>query len=249
MKFVLLVLCIATTSVFAQSKKQLLAENQKLKAESERLKAEIEQLKRQQEVVVTSNPERVSYSIGVMVGSNIKMQSIDSLNSQAMAAGLSDVLDDKTLKINESESQAIVQQYMESAMAQKTELMKKEGADFLAQNKTQAGVQSTASGLQYKVIKEGTGKQPAETNTVTVHYTGKLIDGTVFDSSVERGSPATFALNRVIRGWTEGLQLMKEGGKSILYIPYELGYGEKGFGNDIPPFSTLVFEVELIKVQ
>jgi FKBP-type peptidyl-prolyl cis-trans isomerase len=249
MKSLLFILCLATVPAFSQSKKELVAENQKCKSEAERLRAEIESMKRQQTVAVTSNPERVSYSIGVMVGNNIKMQQFDSLDVKAIAAGFTDVLGNQALKINESESQMIVQQYMERAMAQKTEQLRKEGSDFLAQNKTQAGVQSTASGLQYKVIKEGTGKQPAESSTVTVHYTGKLIDGSVFDSSVERGQPATFRLNQVIKGWTEGLQLMKEGGKSILYIPYDLGYGERGAGSDIPPFAALIFEVELIKVQ
>jgi len=125
---------------------------------------------------------------------------------------------------------------------------RKPGAEFLEENAKQEGVLVTESGLQYKVLEEGTGNSPAATNTVKVHYTGTLIDGTTFDSSVERGEPIEFPLNGVIPGWTEGLQLMKEGGKSILYIPYNLGYGERGAGGVIPPFATLIFEVELIEI-
>ena len=133
-----------------------------------------------------------------------------------------------------------------TAMAQ-TALEK--GEKFLAENKSKEGVKTTASGLQYKITKEGTGKQPAATDTVLVHYEGKLLDGTVFDSSIKRGEPISFPLNRVIAGWTEGLQLVKEGGKAILYIPSKLAYGSRGAGGAIGPDETLIFEVELLKVQ
>jgi FKBP-type peptidyl-prolyl cis-trans isomerase len=123
------------------------------------------------------------------------------------------------------------------------------GEKFLAENKSKEGVKTTASGLQYKVNKEGTGKSPAATDNVLVHYEGKLLDGTVFDSSIKRGEPISFPLNRVIPGWTEGLQLMKEGGKSTLYIPSKLAYGASGAGGAIGPNETLIFEVELIKVK
>ena len=143
----------------------------------------------------------------------------------------------------------IVQQYMQAATEKKSEHMKKENLAFLERNKTTEGVKVTASGLQYKVVSSGTGKSPSATDNVTVHYTGKTIDGNVFDSSVQRGQPASFGLGQVIRGWTEGLQLMHEGDKFIFYIPQELGYGERGAGGQIPPFATLIFEVELIKVN
>lgn len=122
------------------------------------------------------------------------------------------------------------------------------GRNFLAQNKTQAGVITTASGLQYKVLTEGTGKKPSAQGEVEVHYKGTLIDGTVFDSSYDRGETTSFFLNQVIPGWTEGLQLMSEGSKYVFYIPFELGYGPKGYPGAIPPYATLIFEVELIKV-
>ena len=125
---------------------------------------------------------------------------------------------------------------------------KEVGSKFLEENAKKEGVKVTATGLQYMVEKEGTGASPAATDEVTVHYTGRLLDGTVFDSSVSRGEPATFPLNRVIPGWTEGLQLMKEGGKTVFFIPSALAYGAQGVPNAIPPHSTLIFEVELIKV-
>ena len=123
------------------------------------------------------------------------------------------------------------------------------GEKFLAENKTKEGVKTTASGLQYKITREGTGKSPKATDKVTVHYEGKLIDGTIFDSSIQRGEPATFPLNGVIRGWTEGFQLFKEGTKATLYIPSDLGYGASGSPPKIGPNATLIFDVELIKVQ
>jgi FKBP-type peptidyl-prolyl cis-trans isomerase FklB len=143
----------------------------------------------------------------------------------------------------------IAQQYMQAASEQKAEAVKKVNVQFLEDNKTKEGVKVTASGLQYKVVSTGKGKAPVATDNVTVHYTGKLVDGSIFDSSIERGQPATFGLNQVIRGWTEGLQLMHEGDKFIFYVPQELGYGERGAGGQIPPYATLIFEVELIKVN
>jgi FKBP-type peptidyl-prolyl cis-trans isomerase len=256
MKIAVFMLCaVLAIPAFAQSKKQLKAENQKLmverdalKSDAQRLASEIEALK-PKEVSLANASDKVSYSIGVMIGSNVEMQGVDSLNVDAMFVGMKDVLEKKTPKLSQEECQMIVQEYMETAMEKKTAKAKEEGASFLAENKTKAGVQTTASGLQYQVITEGTGKKPTPTSSVTVHYTGKLTDGTVFDSSVQRGQPATFPLNQVIKGWTEGLQLIKEGGKAILYIPYDLGYGDRGAGGQIPPYSTLIFEVELLKVN
>lgn len=200
-------------------------------------------------VQLQEGPEKASYCLGVMFGSNITNQGFDSLDTEIFIRGLEDVLKTGNPVINSNEAQSIVQQYMQEVMEKKTAKAKEEGIAFLEQNKTKEGVKVTPTGLQYKIINEGTGKKPGATSNVTVHYTGKLIDGSVFDSSVSRGEPATFGLNQVIPGWTEGLQLLKEGGKAVLYIPSELGYGDRGAGGVIPPYAALIFEVELIKVD
>jgi len=235
--------------VSAQSKKELKAEVIKLKAEVESLSSELEAIKNPPKAELNNEHEKASYGLGVLMASNLKKQGSDSLLVEILNEGMRDVLNDLPTQMNEEEAMAIVQPYMTRAMEREIEALKKEGVDFLAANKTKEGVNVTASGLQYKVLSSGTGKMPTAESSVTVHYTGKLIDGTVFDSSVERGEPATFGVSQVISGWTEAMQLMHEGDKWELYIPYELGYGERGAGAQIPPFSTLIFEVELIKVN
>lgn len=142
-----------------------------------------------------------------------------------------------------------MQRYMQQEMMKKSAVAKSQSEKFLESNKKNDGVKVTATGLQYKVLAQGSGKTPTPTDRVTVHYTGKLTDGTIFDSSIRRGQPATFRVNQVIPGWTEALQMMKEGDKWTLYIPYSLGYGERGDPPQIPPFSTLIFDVELLKVN
>lgn len=235
--------------VSAQSKKELKAEVSKLKAEVESLSTELDAFKNPPKTELNNEHLKASYGLGILMGSNLKKQGSDSLIVEVLNEGMRDALKDLPKQMNEEEAMAIVQPYMNRAMEREIEALKKEGVDFLAANKTKEGVKVTESGLQYKVLSAGTGKMPTAASNVTVHYTGKLIDGTVFDSSVERGEPATFGVSQVISGWTEALQLMHVGDKWELYIPYELGYGDRGAGAQIPPFSTLIFEVELISVN
>lgn len=232
----------ASTSLFAQSKKEL-------QAEVKKLRTEIEELKKPKETDLSNIHKKASYGLGVFVAMNLQSQGGDSLDLDALTAGIKDVFGGDSLKIDKQEAMTIVQEYMQNAMEQKMNKVKKESQDFLESNKKNDSVQVTASGLQYKVVKKGSGKSPGPNDNVTVHYTGKLTDGTVFDSSVERGEPATFGVSQVIPGWTEAMQLMQEGDKWILYIPSELGYGERGAGGQIPPHAALVFEVELLKVN
>lgn len=245
------ILCIALfacSTLFAQSKKELQSEVTQLKSETQALKQQLEDLKKQPDIQLADKHKKASYGLGVLVGSNIKMQGGDSLVLDLMLEGIKDVFKDEPLLMEQQECSNIVQQYMQEAAEAKSKKMSVEGRLFLEENKTKDGVKTTASGLQYKAITNGKGKTPVSSDRVTVHYTGSLINGTVFDSSVQRGTPATFAVNGVIAGWTEALQLMHEGDKWILYIPENLGYGSRGSGQ-IPPYSALIFEVELIKVN
>lgn len=228
--------------LFGQSKKEL-------EAQVKKLQAEIEQLKKPKVVDLNSANKKAGYGMGVLFANNIKAQGGDSLDVEAMMAAIKDVFERKPLLLDQQSCMPVVQQYMQQAAERRGALAKEQGRKFLENNKKNEGVITTASGLQYKVLTAGIGKTPTIASNVTVHYTGKLIDGTVFDSSVQRGQPYNTGLNQVIRGWTEALQLMKEGDKWILYIPYELAYGERGSGSQIPPFATLIFEVELIKVN
>ncbi len=197
---------------------------------------------------VMSNTDSLSYALGVSIGNNLKQAGVKELNTAKLAEAMQIVLTGGEAAMNEEQCNMIIQQELSKLAEAKAEEQKKEGVIFLDKNKSAEGVQVTASGLQYKHNVEGSGAQPDADDEVTVHYEGRLIDGTIFDSSIKRGEPATFGLNQVIPGWTEGLQLMKEGGKATLYIPQNLGYGAQDMGT-IPAFSTLVFEVELIKVN
>ena len=192
--------------------------------------------------------EKVSYSLGVNVAKSVKNQGLTSIDSEAIAQAFTDVFEGNELKISEQESNLILQDYFGKLAKEAQSANVEAGQKFLAENAKRNGVTTTATGLQYEVLTEGSGDSPEETDQVTVHYHGTLIDGTVFDSSVERGQPATFPVNGVIPGWVEALQLMKPGAKYKLFIPSNLAYGERGAGGSIGPNATLIFEVELISI-
>ena len=192
----------------------------------------------------------VSYCIGLSVADSLAQQDLDAINPQVMAEAIADVFQGNALKYSPDQANRIIQEYLQQVTASKFEAYKTEGESFLAENATKAGVVTTASGLQYEVIEAGNGPKPTASDTVQVHYHGTLIDGTVFDSSVTRGLPATFGVHQVIKGWTEALQLMPVGSKYRLYIPQDLAYGANPHpGGAIKPFMTLIFDVELLGIE
>ena len=191
--------------------------------------------------------DKLSYALGLSMGQNFKGSGVDKLNADDFADALRAVYGAGTPAMTYDEAKQVVQEYFTNLQAKAGEMNAKAGKEYLANNAKEEGVKVTESGLQYLVVKEGNGKKPGPNDVVTVHYTGRLIDGTVFDSSVERGEPATFAVGQVIPGWVEGLQLMSEGSAYRLFIPSELAYGEHGTG-PIQPNSTLIFDVQLLKV-
>ena len=206
-------------------------------------------------VVLKTESEKFSYIIGLNMGQNFKAQG-ETLDPALVARGLTDANNGSKPLLNAQEQQKVisnVQQKIQQKQQQNVALSADKNAvaqaAFLAKNKTKQGVITTASGLQYEVIKPGSGASPSATATVTVNYEGKLLDGTVFDSSYKRGQPATFAVNQVIPGWTEALQLMKPGAEYMLYIPADLAYGKNGIPGTIPPNSMLIFKVELLSVK
>jgi FKBP-type peptidyl-prolyl cis-trans isomerase FklB len=200
--------------------------------------------------------DKFSYALGLGIGQQLKQMGLKGkLVINDFAASITDVLEDNDLQVSHQEGQQIVnaffrelEQKQNAAKAEAGKAAKEEGAKFLAENAKKEGITVTKSGLQYEVLTEGTGKKPKATDTVRCHYEGRLLDGTIFDSSYKRNAPADFGLQQVIAGWTEGVQLMAEGAKYRFYIPYILAYGEGGAGAMIPPFATLIFDVELIKV-
>ena len=200
--------------------------------------------------------DNVSYALGLGIGRQLLQMGASDLSIDDFACAIKDVLAGNPLKVANKDAQQIVENYfkekekqLNAQRAEQGKVSLKAGEDYLRKNATNEGVVVLPSGLQYKVLANGQGKKPKATDEVVCHYEGFLVDGTVFDSSYQRGEPATFRLNQVITGWTEGLQLMEEGAKYRFFIPYRLGYGENGAGTLIPPYSTLIFDVELIKVK
>lgn len=200
--------------------------------------------------------DKLSYALGIGIGSQLAGMGAKELNIDDFAQAIKDVISGAGLKVDNAEAQTLVQNFFQeqeakqqAAAAEAGKAAKAAGEAFLAENAKKDGVVTLPSGLQYQVLKEGNGKKPSAMDQVVCHYEGTLIDGTVFDSSYKRNEPATFGLNQVIAGWTEGVQLMSEGAKYRFFIPYNLAYGERGAGAQIPPFAALVFDVELIQVK
>jgi FKBP-type peptidyl-prolyl cis-trans isomerase len=204
----------------------------------------------QTKVTLTNAKDSASYAYGIVLANSIKRQLSNDLNRDVLIASLNATLKDEAMLFTPDVANKIFSDYNKAVQAKAGEKIKKEGQEFLEQNKKRKEVTTTASGLQYEVLKRGTGTvSPKATDKVQVHYHGTLINGDVFDSSVERGSPAEFALNQVISGWTEGLQYMHEGDKFKFFIPSNLAYGDRSAGAKIKPGSTLIFEVELLKIM
>ena len=193
--------------------------------------------------------DKISYALGLSMGQNLLGSGVTSLNYADLAAGIKDVLEKNQPQISYQEAQTVLNKFFSELEEKLVGEAKASGETFLAENAKREGVKVTDSGLQYEVLEETIGQKPKATDKVRVHYEGTLIDGTVFDSSYKRGESITFGLNQVIKGWTEGLQLMSIGSKYKLYLPYQLAYGERGAGANIPPYSALIFTVELLGIE
>lgn len=201
------------------------------------------------EGITKAEVDSVSYAIGVSFGQMIKGSGVVGVNYSEVMKAMKDIEAGNETKISAQEAGMVINSYIGKVQMAIQKQKEKEQSEFLAENKTKDGVQVTESGLQYKIENPGNDVKASATDTVEVNYKGTLLDGTVFDSSYDRGETAKFPLNRVIPGWTEGMQLVGEGGKITLWVPYELGYGARQMSEDLPAFSTLIFEVELIKVN
>jgi FKBP-type peptidyl-prolyl cis-trans isomerase FklB len=199
-------------------------------------------------VSLQNQTDSLSYSIGIMVASFYKQQGITEINNVLVNRAITDKMKGDSTLLNEQQCNQVVMNYIEKTKADKAAMTKKQGMAFLAENKIKPGVITTTSGLQYIVLKEGTGPKPAATDKVKCDYEGKLLDGTIFDSSIKQGKPIEFAVTGVIKGWTEALQLMNTGSKYRLFIPPDLAYGDQQMGPDIKPGSTLIFDVELLEI-
>lgn len=191
---------------------------------------------------------KISYALGLGIGQQIKSMNIADFSIEDFTRSIADVMQGKDTAMTAREAQEMLNEYFAEKAKSDAQESIAQGAEFLKQNGGREGVTTTKSGLQYEVLAQGQGASPKATDRVRCHYEGRLISGEVFDSSYRRGEPADFGLNQVIPGWTEGVQLMQEGAKYRFYIPYLLGYGERGAGSQIPPYATLIFDVELIKV-
>lgn len=193
--------------------------------------------------------DKISYALGLSMGQQLLSSGVEKLNYADLAKGIEHVLEKQQPEIAYTEAQTILNQFFTELEQKIAGQAKEAGEKFLAENAKRPEVKTTPSGLQYEIIEATIGQKPKATDKVKVHYEGTLTDGTVFDSSYKRGEPMTFGLNQVIKGWTEGLQLMSIGSKYKLYIPYQLGYGAQGAGAAIPPYAALIFTVELLGIE
>lgn len=193
--------------------------------------------------------DKISYALGMAIARNLRSMGVDSLSTEDFSAAVQAVISGGKTELTDQEAQITVQQFLQKKEEEQSRVMRADGEKYLADNAKKEGVIVTESGLQYEILTPALGQKPKATDTVTCHYEGRLIDGTVFDSSYRRGEPASFPLQGVIAGWTEGLQLMAVGSKFRFTIPFQLGYGARGAGGSIPPYATLIFDVELISIQ
>ena len=249
MKHFTLSICLvalSTTVIFAQTKKTV---SKPVTIAKKTVIAKTSPVK------LINETDSVAYSIGMNIGRNLKSQGLEKLNMDLLAKGLQDVMKAEKCQLDDAQANMVIGRYFEQIQKKKQaeeakqyEPMKAAGAAFLEANKKADSVVVLPSGLQYKIMKAGTGPKPTINNTVKTHYHGTLIDGTVFDSSVRRGQPAEFPVGGVIQGWVEALQLMPVGSKWKLFVPYNLAYGERSAGAEIKPYSTLIFEVELLEI-
>ncbi len=193
--------------------------------------------------------EKLSYALGLIIGNNLKGMNIEGLLTTEFTRAVEQVLNGEKTEMTEVQAQGLVQEFLREQQEAAGKAAREAGENFLAENAKREGVKVTETGLQYEVLTPALGIKPTPTDTVTCHYEGRLIDGTVFDSSYRRGEPASFPLQGVIRGWTEGLQLMSIGSKFRFFIPFDLAYGAQGAGGSIPPYAALIFDVELIGIE
>ena len=246
---VTIVVFMVSFSGFSQKKKELINEVAQLKLQLSEVKAEVNDLKKAEAINLEDELQKFCYSFGISIGENLKSVGFDSLAYRAFALGLEDVIKG-TEKLPVHEAESMIRSTIQKRQEEKAKEKRAEGEHFLAENGKKPEVVTTASGLQYEILKKGVGAIPVSTDKVSVHYSGMLINGEVFDSSIERNEPATFGVTGVIKGWQEVLQLMPQGSKWKVFIPENLGYGERGAGGgDIPPYSVLIFEMELLEIK
>jgi len=210
--------------------------------------AQTENGKAQAQTILRTKTDSASYALGLSVAEDLKSRGVKNLNIALLAQAMEDSFNNKTARLNNDQRQKAIFAFLEAAQKDRQASAAAEGRSFLEENKKKPGITTLPSGLQYEVLKAGSGSKPKASDEVTVHYKGTLLNGKQFDSSYDRNEPLAIKLNQVIPGWTEGVQLMPVGSKYRFFLPYQLGYGENGAGQDIPPYSVLIFEIELIKI-